>query len=227
MLNENIVGEKIGIFDVLYECNFRNGDGHKLYHVKCLECGWESDLRKSDIVRRNEKCIHTRVNGSYITFQKVWNNKRLKSIFDNIVQRCYNPNNKSYRWYGAKGVGICEEWINNPKSFEEWALHNGYNDGLTIDRINENEDYSPNNCRWVSNVENAKYKSTTSIINVNGEIHSGKDWAKILGVSTNLINKYIRKYGLDNTIEFIKRYLSNPSLDSNKTTRCIYDLYMN
>ena len=50
-----------------------------------------------------------------------------------MKQRCYNPNEKSYKWYGAKGIKICDEWINSPKSFEEWSLQNGYNDNLTID----------------------------------------------------------------------------------------------
>lgn len=157
-----------------------------------------------------------------------WSNSRIGRIFRDMKQRCYNKNGKDYRWYGAKEIKVCDEWLNNPKSFEEWALNNGYADELTIDRIDENKDYSPDNCRWITNIQNSKYKSTTFIINVDGEIHTGKDWSKILGFGVNTINKYIKKYGLDNTIEFIKRYLKNPelrlSISGNKN---IYNLYMN
>lgn len=90
-----------------------------------------------------------------------------------------------------------------------------------------NKDYSPDNCRWVSNEYNAKYKSTTNIITVNGECHTGHDWAKILNIGTNVINTYIRLYGMDDTIEFIKRFLNNPELATmRKRNESFFDLYM-
>ena len=116
---------------------------------------------------------------------------------------------------------------NNPKLFEEWSLQNGYTDELTIDRIDEDKDYSPDNCRWIPNVDNTKYKSTTSVINVDGEVHTGKDWSKILGLGTNTINTYVRKYGLYDTIEFIKRYMANPNLKPFNRNQSIYSVYMN
>ena len=96
--------------------------------------------------------------------------------------RCYDKSNKSYRWYGAKGVKVCDDWMRNPELFESWSLTNGYDDGLTIDRIDWDGDYSPDNCRWVTLAYNSKYKSTTSLIDVDGTIHTGKDWAKTLGL---------------------------------------------
>lgn len=154
-------------------------------------------------------------------------NKRIRSIFRSMKYRCYNPNSKDYRWYGAKGIKICDEWLNNPNLFEEWALNNGYTDTLTIDRIEENKDYCPENCRWISRINNAKYKSTTSLIEVDGEIHTGKEWAYILNLSPNLINRYIKKYGLENTVEFIKRYRAESSLQRFNMTQSYYELYMN
>ena len=171
-------------------------------------------------------CKHLDRNGNYYNFNKyTWDNKRIGNIFKGMKGRCYDKNDKSYKWYGEKGVKIYKEWIDNPKSFEIWALSNGYEDNLTIDRIDENKDYCPENCRWVSNSDNAKYKSTTSLIEVDEETHTGKDWARILGFGVNLINNYIRKYGLENTIEFIKRYQANPILEP-KGNQSYYDLYM-
>jgi hypothetical protein len=157
---------------------------------------------------------------------KVWSNKRIEQVFRNMIQRCYNANNKDYKWYGGKGIVICDEWRNNPTSFEEWALASGYDDTLTIDRIDEDKNYSPDNCRWILKSQNSKYKSTTSLIEVDGEVHTGKDWSRILGLGINRINAYIREYGLNNTIEFIRRYKMNPDLKPSNTNQSIYNVYM-
>lgn len=221
---DNIVGKQINIFDVLYECDFKTKDGHKMYHVKCRCCQWEGDMKKH-CIRRTTSCKHVDITGKYIDYNLRWKSKRLKSIFGHMKQRCYNVENKDYRWYGNKGIRICDEWINNPKLFEEWSFNNGYSDNLTIDRKDENKDYSPDNCRWITLETNTKYKSTTSLIEVNGETHTGREWAEMLGLGTNVINTYVRKYGQENTIEFIQRFMVNPSLKP-KVSQSYYDLYM-
>ena len=229
MKNDNHVGETYGIYTLIEFLNEKDKYGHYLYKGKCKICGYEtvrpfSHFSAPSAITNN--CKHLDRNGNYYNFNKYnWSNERIGSIFNVIKDRCYNKNNKSYKWYGEKGIKICKEWIDNPKLFEIWALLNGYEDNLTIDRIDENKDYCPENCRWISNSDNAKYKSTTSLIEVDGETHTGKDWAKILGFGPNLINNYIRKYGLENTIEFIKRYRVNPILKP-KGNQSYYDLYM-
>ena len=229
MKNDNHVGETYGIYTLIEFLNEKDKYGHYLYKGKCKVCGYEiikpfNHFSAPSAIVNN--CKHLDRNGNYYNFNKYnWCNERIGSIFNGIKDRCYNKNNKSYKWYGEKGIKICKEWIDNPKSFEIWALSNGYEDNLTIDRIDENKDYCPENCRWVTNSDNAKYKSTTSLIEVNGETHTGKDWAKILGFGPNLINNYIRKYGLENTIEFIKKYQENPILKP-KGNQSYYDLYM-
>ena len=229
MENDNHVGETYGIYTLIEFLNEKDKYGHYLYKGKCKICGYEiikpfNHFSAPSAIVNN--CRHLDRDGNYYNFnQYTWDNKRIGSIFRGLKDRCYNKNNKSYKWYGEKGIKICKEWIDNPKLFEIWALSNGYEDNLTIDRIDENKDYCPENCRWVPNNDNAKYKSTTSLIEVDGEIHTGKDWAKILGFGPNLINNYIRKYGLENTIEFIKKYQINPTLEP-KGNQSYYDLYM-
>ena len=229
MENDNHVGETYGIYTLIEFLNEKDKYGHYLYKGKCKICGYEtvrpfSHFSAPSAITNN--CKHLDRNGNYYNFNKYnWSNERIGSIFNGIKDRCYNKNNKSYKWYGEKGIKICKEWIDNPKLFEIWALSNGYKDDLTIDRIDENKDYCPENCRWVTNINNAKYKSTTSLIEVDGETHTGKDWAKILGFGPNLINNYIRKYGLENTIKFIKKYQANPTLEP-KGNQSYYDLYM-
>lgn len=222
----NHIGETAGIFTIVERMPYKYKDNHALYRGICNECGFERIAKYSDL-KESTKCTHIRMDGKVGFCKTSWSNNRIKKIFHGMKQRCYNKESSTYRWYGAKGIQVCNEWMDNPLSFEEWAIQNGYDDDLTIDRIDEDKGYSPDNCRWIPNPQNAKYKSTTSLINVNGEEHTGRDWSGILGLGTNVINTYVRRYGLDNTIEFIKRYMENPNLRPFNRNQSIYSLYMN
>ena len=179
-------------------------------------------------INRAQKCHHIGSDGTYVstTADFTWSDQRIRKIFHDMKTRCYNQNDENYRWYGAKGIKICNEWITNPKLFEDWAFANGYTANLTIDRIDENKDYSPSNCRWITGKDNAKYKSTTSLITVDGETHTGSDWSKILGFGKNRINIYVREYGVVKVVEFIRRFKDNPTLKP-KHKQSYFDLYMN
>jgi len=124
-----------------------------------------------------------------------------------MIYRCYNQDDKNYKYYGKKGIQICQEWLDDPLSFEMWAYKNGYKDNLTIDRIESTGNYEPSNCRWISLHKNAKYKSTTNYITIFGITNSGRGWAKMLGLPINRINKIKRKHGLRYTIQYIKDQL--------------------
>ena len=219
---ENIVGTRQGIYDVLYECDFKSNDGHRMFHVKCSECGWETDMQMHQI-KYTMFCRHIDLAGNYITPYE-WNNKRIGNIFGGMKRRCYNPKERAYRWYGAKGIKICDEWLNNPLSFEEWALSHGYRDDLTIDRIEENKDYSPTNCRWVTNGDNAKFKSTTRIIEVDGEQHTGREWADVLQLGTNTINMLLRSFPEEKIKQFIKERKKDPK-KHRKSHQTWFDVY--
>lgn len=80
----------------------------------------------------------------------------LKRVLRKIRERCYNKNSKDYKYYGEKGISLCQEWDNFPIKFVEWSLLNGWEKGLTIDRIDTNGNYEPSNCQWISRSEHSK-----------------------------------------------------------------------
>lgn len=79
--------------------------------------------------------------------------ERLYRIWCQMRRRCSKPKDSSYQWYGAKGISVCSEW-NTYSTFSAWAIHNGYEASLTLDRVDPKGDYSPDNCQWITNAEN-------------------------------------------------------------------------
>lgn len=116
--------------------------------------------------------------------------KRLAIIHSNMVQRCTNPNSNMYPYYGGRGISICPEW-RKQKNFETWALENGYCPGLTIDRIDNDKGYSPDNCRWVTYKVNCNNRSSSHKVTAFGQTHSLREWSEILNISYNTLKKRV------------------------------------
>ena len=108
--------------------------------------------------------------------------KRIYNIWRSMRQRCMNPNCYSYKHYGAKGVSVCDEW-QDPKVFSEWAYKNGYADDLTIDRIDVNGNYTPDNCRWVTQKVQQNNRRNNSLLEYNGVTHTTHEWSEIVHIS--------------------------------------------
>jgi len=107
----------------------------------------------------------------------------LYGCWKRIKTRCYNPNCADFQDYGGRGITVCEEWKDDFSAFMEWALSHGWEEGLSIERIDFNEGYTPNNCKWIPLSEQPKNRRTVRQITYNGETHSISEWAKIIGVS--------------------------------------------
>lgn len=123
--------------------------------------------------------------------------ERLRNIYFGMKYRCYNPKAKSYKSYGGRGVTICDEWLKGYKYFEEWALNNGYSKELTIDRIDVNGNYEPNNCRWITNSEQQSNKRNTKKYEYNGGIYSLSQIAKLVNIPITTLRSRVNILGWD------------------------------
>lgn len=110
----------------------------------------------------------------------------LYGVWNSMKQRCNNPSVKTYRYYGGKGIKVFPKW-GQFESFRDWAIDNGYEEGLTLDRINSNEDYEPSNCRWVTLAEQQRNKSNNVMLTYEGETHCAKEWSELLGINYKTI----------------------------------------
>lgn len=126
---------------------------------------------------------------------------RTFTIWRGMKARCLNPKSISYKNYGARGISICHEW-RSFKAFHEWAIANGYSDGLQLDRIDNEGNYCPSNCRWVTRTENARNTRATRLITLNGKTQCAAAWIKELGISKSTFYKALHK----GQTYFISRY---------------------
>ena len=109
-----------------------------------------------------------------------------------MMSRCYRPKDASYKYYGGRGVVVCNEW-HNILNFEMWVKENPYFKGATLDRIDSNGNYSPDNCRWATMFEQDKNRRNSILIEWNGEIHNITEWSEITGLNrSTLKNRYWR-----------------------------------
>lgn len=108
---------------------------------------------------------------------------RIHHIFYMMKKRCYDKTNPNYQYYGAKGIKICQEWLEDVNEFVLWSLNNGYNDKLQIDRVDFKKDYSPSNCRWVSQKLNANNKSNSYFITYHNRTQTLKQWCDELNLN--------------------------------------------
>lgn len=114
-------------------------------------------------------------------------NEPLYQTWSGMVGRCQNINHMHYKDYGGRGIKICPEWSNGPKQFIEWAKLNNYRHGLTIERNDNDGDYCPENCRFVTLMEQAKNKRNNIRVSFNGEEKILADWTRTLGLPRNLL----------------------------------------
>ena len=169
--------------NLLYECicdcgNTTVTNGTLLRAGKTRSCGC---LAKNNFDRTTHGLSHTPLYG-------VW--RTMKT-------RCYDRNSNHYKNYGARGIVICDEWKNNFKAFYDWSMANGYAKGLTIDRMNVDGNYEPENCRWVTQREQCNNKTTNRYITYKGQTKTIHEFADEYGIKYTTLWARINTYHWD------------------------------
>lgn len=167
---KDMTGQRFGMLVVLRR-EGSNSDGLALWRCRC-DCGNECVVAGANMRKGNTKscgCMIIKSTKARMTTHGK-SQTRLYAVWKAMIQRCCNPADKNYNRYGGRGISICREWKNDYLSFYKWAMANGYNKDApvgqcTIDRINNDKGYSPDNCRWVDLKTQQNNKSKRSKTN--------------------------------------------------------------
>lgn len=167
----------------LWECQCDCGNtcyvrANRLVHGRTKSCGC---LRKESNIQK--KTIHG------MTGTSIYN------TWHSMKARCYNPTDHNYPRYGNRGISVCDEWTNSFESFYEWAISNGYHEGLSIDRIDNDGNYCPDNCRWVTTKVQNNNRGVSINISYDGKIQNLSEWCKDLGLPYMRIWQRLNVYG--------------------------------
>lgn len=145
--------------------------------------------------KKERKSLLTEEEHQTALWASSFNKGRIRYVYYDMLKRCHNPKDSNYDRYGKRGITVCDEWRNDCKVFYKWAKDNGYKAGLQLDRIDNDGNYEPNNCRWVSARENGLNKRNTLYITYKGKRKPLSDWAMEKGLNYDTLKDRIYRYG--------------------------------
>lgn len=210
----SLIGTKYGRLTII---GFQSDGRRWLWCVKC-DCGNEKVVSPTDVRNGKTKscgCYHSESSRKRATkfSNHVKDNKRLYGIYNGMKKRCYSPKEPRYADYGGRGISICNEWMDGEHGFDnfvEWANANGYKDNLTIDRINVDGDYCPENCAWKTLKEQNSNKRQTLWVDYKGEHIQLRKLCDREGVSYDTVHNRIYTLGWD-----VEKAIATPSQQEN------------
>ena len=189
----NLIGQRFGRLVVTKR--YLNSYTDKTRWLCVCDCGKETVVFGTNLTRgltHSCGCLNKEITRSRFSKHHLSEHK-LHQVWSDIKKRCTNPNHKSFDIYGGRGIKVCDEWQTDFKAFYDWAMRHGYQDGLTIDRIDVNGDYCPENCRWADKLTQANNCRTNHRLTYNGVTKSIAEWAREIGVSDSVLRHRIRK----------------------------------
>ena len=187
----DLTGQRFGRLTVVGRAdNYITPKGAKFSRWNCIcDCGKKTIVVSSSLRSGNTTscgCYHDQC----CRERRIKHGKsggKLNWVWTAMKERCLNPNSKDYKYYGARGITVCDDWENSFESFMDWAYSNGYQEGLSIDRINVDGDYCPDNCRWADAKMQANNTTRNRKITYNGETHTVSEWSEITGIKYRTI----------------------------------------
>lgn len=197
--NEN--GNRYGRLVVL---EYAGTNGHNaLWRCRC-DCGNECvklgiELRSGHT--RSCGCLHKEQLAERSRKYKVVAPRRLYQTWHGMIERCENKNARYYCNYGGRGISVCKEW-HDFEEFASWALNNGYTNDLTIDRIDNDGNYCPKNCKWSTKIEQENNKRTNRKVEMDGKVLNLCKWCEIYGISRDTVQSRLRLgWSIDDAIK--------------------------
>lgn len=180
-----------------------NGGKSTMWLCRC-DCGNERVVNANSLLIGDSKscgCLNSEiVSARFKTHGKT--RTRLYRTWTGIKSRCYNKNENAYKYYGAKGIAMCDEWKNSFENFCVWAVENGYSDELTIDRIGLWGNYEPCNCRWANKITQANNKSNNCFLQYEGELKTIAQWSRQFNVDPKVVSKRLKRgWGVKDALE--------------------------
>ena len=189
---KNYVGLKSGRLTVV---SFDHKTSTNHVYVKCrCDCGNEVVVRASSILRQTTKscgCLAAERNKEKSTKHGMFGS-RIYNIWAAMKRRCVDSKTQAFKWYGAKGIGFCKEW-EQFEPFFIWAKENGYSDNLSLDRIDSNGNYCPDNCRWTTFKQQARNRANNTVVEYNNEKHCLSEWAEKFNINYSTFLTRLRK----------------------------------
>ena len=167
------------------------GNRKTYYNCQC-DCGNVKSVRSDSLIAgaiRSCGCMKKEQDKENLTanHSHKMSGTRIYGIWQGIKKRCYNPHDARYDRYGGRGIKVCAEWLDDFQAFYDWAIQNGYNETLTIDRINNDGDYCPENCRWTDNLEQARNRSSNVSITIGNATKTLTEWCEIFQVDSKVV----------------------------------------
>lgn len=201
----DLTGGKFGKLTVLHRAE-NNKYGQAMWLCAC-DCGKETVVKGNSLRTGCVKscgCLSAEMSSIRNTKHGLSRRNakldRIYSIHSNMLQRCENPKNKSYKNYGGRGIRVCDEW-HDVFAFYKWATESGYQPNLTIERIDNDGNYEPNNCRWATIKEQSNNRRNNHFLDFNGETHTISEWSEITDIPREVIDARIgRGWGAEKAL---------------------------
>ena len=176
----DLAGKRYGDLIVVKRAD-NTSSGLAMWECLC-DCGKTTIVRGSSLRNGTVKscgCLRYRKKPS---LRHGMSHTKLYWVWSNIKKRCYNVTDPAYKNYGGRGIKMCDLWKDSFEAFSEWALNNGYVDGLSIERKDVNGDYCPENCEWIPFNEQQNNRTTCLLYTYNGETKNLAEWCKCFGI---------------------------------------------
>lgn len=198
-LKNDLTGKKFGQLTVI---GVHDTGSRKTYYVCQCDCGNIKVIRADALVGGMTKscgCLKKEQDKINLTanHKHKMSGTRLYDIWQGIKSRCYKKHDTRYDRYGGRGIIVCDEWLNDFKSFYDWAISNGYNENLTIDRIDNNGNYEPQNCRWATMKEQCNNRSSNIAITIGNTTKNIMQWCEIFKVDYKKVYARYQRNGYE------------------------------